>query len=62
MGRVIARVAMLEKPKDVLMHVLALVFIVITVALGSLSIPPWEKAIYTGSQHSSAQSLVHHSF
>jgi hypothetical protein len=48
MGRVIARVAMLEKPKDVLIHVLALVFIVITVALDSLSIPPWEKAIYTG--------------
>ena len=44
----IARVAMLEKPKDVLIHVLALVFIVITVALDSLSIPPWEKAIYTG--------------
>jgi len=62
MGRVIARVAGPQKPEDELIEVLALTFMTITIALSSLPIPPREKAIYMGPQHSSAQSLVYHSF
>jgi len=45
MGRVIARVAGSQKPEDELIEVLALVFMTITIVLGSLSIPPREGII-----------------
>jgi len=49
MGRVIARVSGTRRPNDVLIDVYALTFLIITMSLGYLPIPPREEAIYIGA-------------